>query len=156
MKYFLIVIVMIAMSCSSTNKIAREKKTIPYVLQANVTELLENEIIKYKTKFFFILNHLSADTFRIELIKNENNRNLFASLTNRKLLLSKELFPVVLDFDDNFAVSETGSEILKKNAKDPYFSYTKQFHLYHAYYYVTFIRNGEIIEKGYEGSKTKN
>lgn len=144
------------MSCSSTNEIAKEKNTIPYLVQENVSELLESELSKHNSNVFFILNHLTADTFRIELIKNVNNGNLFATLSNRKLLLAKKMYPVVLDLDGYFAASETGDKILKKAMKDKYFDYTIRFSLYHAYYYVTFIRNGNIIEKGYEGSKSKN
>jgi hypothetical protein len=112
---------------------------------------LKGELSKHNTKFFFILNHLSADTFRIELIKNTNNGNLFASLTNRKLLLEKRMYPIVVDFDGYFGVSETGDEILRKAMKNRYFEYKIHFSLYHYFYYVTFIRNGDILKKGYDG-----
>lgn len=149
MKYCLLSIVLIALACGSTNEIAKESKTIPYILQDNVSGLLEKEMVKYNTKFFFILNHMSGDTFRIELIKNASNRNFFASLTNRKILLGKKMYPVVLDFDDYFAAAETGDTILKRARKDKYLEYSIRFSLYHNYYFVTFVRRGDIIKEGY-------
>lgn len=118
--------------------------------------MLQGELDRINSKAFFILNHLSGDTFRIELIENKNGRNPYASLSKRKALNSRKLFPLVFDYDTDFASSETGDKILKKTRKDVEFSYKRLFSLYHGYYYVTFIRKGEVLEKGYEGSKSKN
>jgi hypothetical protein len=117
---------------------------------------LQDELDRINSNAFFILNHLAGDTFRIELIKDIEDRNPFAMLSKRKVLISNKLFPIVFDYDTDFASSETGDKILKKARKDVEFSYSRRFSLYHAYYYVTFIRNGEIVENGYEGSKPKS
>jgi hypothetical protein len=150
MKYYLIFVTLMVVSCSSTKEIAKERNTIPYLLPENVCELLESKLIKSAINVFFTLDHVAADTFRISLIKPSNNRNIFASLTNRKLLLAKKMYPLIFDYDDLFAASETGDKILKKAIKGSDYSYKKRFSLYHHYYYVTFIRNGAIIEEMYD------
>lgn len=151
MKYYLLSITLITLACRSTNKIEKENKTIPYILQYDVSRLLENEMSKYNTKVCFILNHLSGDTFKIDLIKNEDNSNFYASLTNRKILVGKKLYPLVLDLDEEFAASETGDTILKRVMKDKYLVYTTRFMMYHYFYYVVFVRKGDIISDGHDG-----
>ena len=83
MQYVLLGILIIGISCNSSKDIAREKKTIPYIIQDNVSILLQGELDRINSKAFFILNHVAGDTFRIELIKNQNDGNPYASLSKR-------------------------------------------------------------------------
>lgn len=149
MKCLLVWVAVLAMSCSINKGIRKEKNTIPFIFQDNVEEALQKEINRVGSNVYFELSHINNDTFDIVVV-NLSEPHMFVSFTKRKVLIGKQLYPLLFDHDFLFAPYETGADILKKVRTEKYLTTTHRFVLNHHLYRVVFIRRGEIISQGYD------
>lgn len=122
MKRILIYFMLIAWltSCSTIQQHNKSSVIIPYILPIDITQTL-SEAIKDKNEpdLFFTLDENRSGNFSICLLNKEGFSNSnWVKNSNRQLLLNGKFFPLVLKYDDYFAVFMNGKELLIEMKKE--------------------------------------
>lgn len=157
-KFFRLTPLILLASCGMSTKEASftessGKNTIVYTLtrQEEVERLLSEQIRKQGENVYFYLSS-NNDGYTIFLDKiDKGNENPYAIRTNRKLFIDKKYYPLVLDFDTVFGVTENADEVSNKYSASASPVLNKFDSNYHGDYYVSFNRRGDVISCGFDG-----
>lgn len=119
---------------------------IVYVLPGKVQELLLKQDINKNS--YFVLSRVDELSFRIYLDKYEESFN-WVKNTNRYISVSGKLYPLLFDFDNFFANSETVKEFLENYEKGIY-QRTKVTVSRDYIYHIDFNIQGDVLYEGVE------
>jgi hypothetical protein len=136
------------LDCSSKTKVVQRdySKGIVYVLPGTVQKLLVDRIIE-DNKIYFILKKTNEMEFRIYqatyVIPNNWIKN-----TSRYISVGGKLYPLLFDFDDSFANTETAEEFLN-DYKQGIYKRTQAGIVREHLYQIDFTFYGEILYEGF-------
>ena len=115
-------------------------------MPGKVQELLLKQDINENS--YFVLSKIDELSFRIYLDKYEKPSN-WVKNTNRYISASGKLYPLLFDFDNFFANSETAKEFLENYEKGIY-QRTKVTVSRDYIYHIDFNIQGDILYEGVE------
>jgi hypothetical protein len=110
MKTVFVIIAIVLMN----NVYSQENKEILYILPDNVETALnkhiEHIIKKKELDVYFTLNRMSKDKYKIDVTfyspKKEKQLTYWIRVTNRYVVINKEKYPLLLDYDYNFSTKK--------------------------------------------------
>lgn len=134
-------------SCSSLYKTERQRleRTIPYILPDTVANLLEKEVHRRKGNVYFFLRKRNDGTFSI-YPSDPKQVEFWISRTNRKVFVKGKYYPLLFDYDMEWATTSTASELLGQYQAGEYLTYKIKYVIYEGVH-IDFKRDGEIINR---------
>lgn len=119
------------------NNVSAQKSSILYYLPDSVEIKVNNYIKEQKLNsrhIYLFLENANKDTFRINLCqyqkKNKKRDEFWISLTNRKVVIDKNRYPILLDYDYKFSTIDTlRAGVYGDRANNR----TKYFPIYHCF-----------------------
>lgn len=106
--------------CTTQKQYAKNKVIIPYMMPNDITQTLSEAISDKKESYlFFTLSRNKRGDFSICIKDTRNFKNLnWTKNSNRHLLLNGKYFPLIFDYDDIFANSLSGKNLLIELEKE--------------------------------------
>ena len=137
----------VVVSCSTTKKIANRdySKGIVYVLPGNVQKLLVQKHQSPNT--YYVIEKIDDYKFRLyqqEYIKKNN----WIENTNRYISIAEDLYPVLVEFDECFANTETAKEFLN-DTKNGLYLRTRVTTTRDYVYHIDFTIRGDVLYEGF-------
>lgn len=110
MKIVFVIIAIVLMN----NVYSQEHKEILYILPDNVettlNKYLERTIKKQESHVYFVLNRMSKDKYKINVAfyspENEKQLIYWIRVTNRYVVVNKDKYPLLLDYDYEFSTKK--------------------------------------------------
>lgn len=137
-------------SCSTQKQIFNGRdysKGIVYVLPGNVQKLLSNKKVKDVKNIYFVLQKTEDMKFRIYQV-DYNIPDKWIQNSNRYVAIVGELYPLLFDFDEYFANTETAEEFLA-DYKAGIYQRTQKSKSLHNLYHIDFTIKGDVLYEGY-------
>jgi hypothetical protein len=152
MKYIVFSLIVILLSCKTQNQTSIEKsdyskEKIAYFFPESVLKIIKINIDKDKNYIF----DLRKDGSFYELFIAENTNNFFAQRTSRFCVVNGNIFPIILDYDEDFGSTKEFEEAIKQ--KDVT---TKSHTIYDNVFMIKFNKQGKICYAGSSFSSPKN
>ena len=156
-KYFFWLLgVTFIISCKVSNRLnVGDGSAIVYKVPYAIEELLVSEL-KQSNKEAYIEFWNNDGIFKIYLVVHDKDQtHPWIVQSNRKMLLGRKFYPIVFDSDRSFALNESPAQVLQILDTSRYPSFSRKFPGHSGAYFIKFRQNGEILEKGYSGLKSK-
>jgi hypothetical protein len=144
--YLVFVILSFSSCCIQKQNIDKHDNAIVYFIPPSIEKLLENKIDKNDRKIYFFLS-VRADGNLIYFSHYEENDSLIYWIrnTNRKILISGSLYPIIFESDEMFASTESRKKVLSELSTEEYPMIKKTSILFHGYI-IKFNMKGEVLQ----------
>lgn len=155
MRYFLIGFVFTQFTAcgqtSTNNNFERTEKGIVYFFPLEVENIIKDNIPKNKDSVFLNLSISADNLYKISIIKaTRASKENWAYVSNRIAYIGGNFFPMVFDYDMQFASSDSLPEVKRKIRVSSEFDVNRSRTIHHNYFFILFSRQGKIISSGYE------
>lgn len=145
MKYFIQLVLLLFFSCSSLKN--KESDTIPYVFPPEVTNIISKQILETGELCFFYLSKIDSK-WNLYILKSDNEelKNNILKNTNRKVYINRRFYPLILESDEKFSISQNGEYLLNS---DGFLPLEREYYIFNQAFRVVFLTNGKVEYSGY-------